>query len=181
MPGPPSSFCYCGCTWFAWLSNASDVNVKHNWDLKDWSFSKPFRYKAIPELQKWSQDHQEFKVILSLAEGDFYNTGLQETLSQRQEQELHIFGWDQDFYKLNSATYQGFIKIQNGVVGTNMPNVLLGDLASQFPWNSLFFLPPSLLPPLPQLFPLSLPIFPLSPSFSLFLLWTIIYGFEQDF
>lgn len=62
-----------------------------------------------------------------------------------------------------------------------MPNVLLGDLASQFPWNSPFFLPPSLLPPLPQLFPLSLPIGPLSPSFSLFLLWTIIYGFEQDF
>lgn len=72
MLGPLSSFCYCGCTWFVWLPKASEVDVKHSWDLKDWSFSRPFMYKTISELQKWSQDHQEFKVIFSLAQDDFY-------------------------------------------------------------------------------------------------------------
>lgn len=101
-------------------------------------------------------------------------TGLQETLSQRQEQERHIFGWDQDFYKLHLATYQGFIKIQNGVVGTNMPKCAFGwpcfSISLEFS-----FLPPSLSPTfspttLPSLF-LSFP----SPPLSLFSYFGLLF------
>lgn len=144
MLGPLSSFSYCGCTWFEWLSSASDVDVKHSWDLKDWSFlghsDTKLSQSSRPPGPPGFQGH-----FFPLHRVTSIHTGLQEALSQRQEQELHILGWDQDFNILNSATYQGFIKIQNRVVGTNMPKCAFGwpcfSISLEFS-----FLPPFLSP-----------------------------------